>query len=232
MRCGWLYMFQISRSCCATFLSGMIVSQYIIYQGPVSFQECFRNRNFYYQDKTAMRPSYAYISKTEISYWTSSRSANVDDTALKHFSVCMDHIAVSSSHTHTNTHTHTHTHPPTHTHTHTHIYNDLISYKNGNIFRVTGHLCGVFNIRWWIPCTKASDAELCCFFDLGLRKRFSKQSWGWWFETLSHSLCRHYIVCIIGLTFKWLIKTFSNSLLIVLVFTSNPPFIIPDSDPT
>ena len=29
------------------------------------------------------------------------------------------------------------------------------------------------------------------FFDLRLHKRLSKQSWGWWFETLSCSLWRH-----------------------------------------
>ena len=29
------------------------------------------------------------------------------------------------------------------------------------------------------------------FFDLHLNKRFCKQSWGWWFETLSHPLWRH-----------------------------------------
>ena len=29
------------------------------------------------------------------------------------------------------------------------------------------------------------------FFDLCLNKRLSKQSWGWWFETLSHPLWRH-----------------------------------------
>ena len=29
------------------------------------------------------------------------------------------------------------------------------------------------------------------FFDLGLNKRLSKQSWGWWFGTLSRSLWRH-----------------------------------------
>ena len=29
------------------------------------------------------------------------------------------------------------------------------------------------------------------FFDLCLNKRLSKQSWGWWFETPSHSLWRH-----------------------------------------
>ena len=34
---------------------------------------------------------------------------------------------------------------------------------NGNIFRVTGHLCGEFTGHRWIPRTKASDAELWCF---------------------------------------------------------------------
>ena len=45
----------------------------------------------------------------------------------------------------------------------------------GNIFRVTGHLCAEFTGHRWIPCTKASDAELWCFFDLRLKKRLSNQ---------------------------------------------------------
>ena len=32
------------------------------------------------------------------------------------------------------------------------------------------------------------------FFDLCLNKRFSKQLWGWWFETASYSLWRHFNV--------------------------------------
>ena len=68
------------------------------------------------------------------------------------------------------------------------LYIDMMTSSNGNIFRVTGHLCGEFTGLWWIPRTKASDAELWCFFDLRLNKRLSKQSWGWWFETLSHPL--------------------------------------------
>ena len=32
--------------------------------------------------------------------------------------------------------------------------------SNGNIFRVTGHLCDEFSGLQWIPRTKASDAEL------------------------------------------------------------------------
>ena len=63
--------------------------------------------------------------------------------------------------------------------------------SNGNIFRVTGLLCGEFTGPRWIRRTKASDAELWCLFDLRPNKRLSKQSWGWWFETLSCSLWRH-----------------------------------------
>ena len=43
----------------------------------------------------------------------------------------------------------------------------------------------------WIPLTKASDAELWCFFYQGLNKRLSKQLWGWWFETPSRPLWRY-----------------------------------------
>ena len=58
---------------------------------------------------------------------------------------------------------------------------------NGTIFRVTGHLCGEFAGPRWIPLTRSFDV----FFDLRLNKRLSKQSWGWWFETLSHPLWYH-----------------------------------------
>ena len=35
--------------------------------------------------------------------------------------------------------------------------------SKGNIFRVTGHLCGEFTGHRWFPLTKPSDAELWCF---------------------------------------------------------------------
>ena len=40
---------------------------------------------------------------------------------------------------------------------------DMVTSSNGNIFRVTGPLCGEFTGNRWIPHTKASDAELWCF---------------------------------------------------------------------
>ena len=38
----------------------------------------------------------------------------------------------------------------------------VMTSSNGNIFRVTGPLCGEFTGQRWIPRTKASDAELWC----------------------------------------------------------------------
>ena len=39
----------------------------------------------------------------------------------------------------------------------------MVTSSNGNIFRVTGPLCGEFTGHRWIPRTKASDAELWSF---------------------------------------------------------------------
>ena len=38
----------------------------------------------------------------------------------------------------------------------------MMTSSNGNIFRVTGNLCGEFTGPRWIPRTKASDAKLWC----------------------------------------------------------------------
>ena len=43
------------------------------------------------------------------------------------------------------------------------ILHHMMMSSNGNIFCVTGHLCGEFTSPRWIPRTKASDAELWCF---------------------------------------------------------------------
>ena len=42
------------------------------------------------------------------------------------------------------------------------VFNMMTS-SNGNIFRVTGHLCGEFTGPRWIPHTMASDAGLWCY---------------------------------------------------------------------
>ena len=62
----------------------------------------------------------------------------------------------------------------------------VMTFSNGNTSRVTGPLCGKLTGHRWIPHTKASDAELWCFLWSA-----PEQSWGWWFEIPSCSVCRH-----------------------------------------
>ena len=62
--------------------------------------------------------------------------------------------------------------------------------SNGNIFRVTGHLCGNSLVPGEFPAQRPVTRSFYVFFDLRLNERLSKQSWGWWFETLSCPLCR------------------------------------------
>ena len=42
-----------------------------------------------------------------------------------------------------------------------------------------------------LPAQRPVSRSFDVFFDLRLNKRLSKQSWGWWFQTLSHPLWRH-----------------------------------------
>ena len=63
--------------------------------------------------------------------------------------------------------------------------------SNGNIFRVTGPLCGEFTGPGEFPTQRPVTRSFDVFFDLRLNKRLSKQPWSWWFETQSLSLWRH-----------------------------------------
>ena len=63
--------------------------------------------------------------------------------------------------------------------------------SNGNIFRVTGPLCGEFTGPGEIPTQRPVTRRFDVFFDLRPNKRLSKQPLGWWFETPSWSLWRH-----------------------------------------
>ena len=72
------------------------------------------------------------------------------------------------------------------------IHMHMMTSSNGNTFLITGPLCGEFTDHRWLPLTKATDAELWCFFfNLGRNKRLNKYSWGWWFKPPSSSLGRH-----------------------------------------
>ena len=67
--------------------------------------------------------------------------------------------------------------------------------SNGNIFRVTGPLCGEFTGPGEFPTQRPVTRSFDVFLDLRLNKRLNKQSWGWWFETLSRPFWRHRNEC-------------------------------------
>ena len=67
--------------------------------------------------------------------------------------------------------------------------------SNGNIFRVTGPLCGEFTGPGEFHTQRPVTQSFWFFFDLRLNKRLSKQPWGWWFETPSWSLWRQCNEC-------------------------------------
>ena len=72
-----------------------------------------------------------------------------------------------------------------------HFWRIMMTSSNGNIFRVTGPLCGEFTSPGEFPAHRPVTRGFDVFFDLRPNKRLSKQPWGWWFETLSSSLWRH-----------------------------------------
>ena len=63
--------------------------------------------------------------------------------------------------------------------------------SNGNIFRITGPLCGEFTGHRRISLTKSMTRSFNVFFDLRLNEQLRKQSIHRWFETPSRSLSCH-----------------------------------------
>ena len=85
----------------------------------------------------------------------------------------------------------------------------MMTSSNGNIFRVTGPLCGEFTGPGEFPTQRPVTRSFDVFFDLRLNIRLSKQPRGWWFETLSWSLWRHrngslFVVIFCGFLFAHL----------------------------
>ena len=68
---------------------------------------------------------------------------------------------------------------------------NMMTSSNGNIFRVTGHLCGEFTGPGEFPAQRPVTRSFDIFFEQRVNKGLSKQSWGWWCETLSRPLWRH-----------------------------------------
>ena len=71
------------------------------------------------------------------------------------------------------------------------IHFSMMTSSNGNIFPVTGPLCGEFTGPGEFPAQRPVTRSFDVFFDLRPNKRLSKQPWGRWFETPSWSLWRH-----------------------------------------
>ena len=67
--------------------------------------------------------------------------------------------------------------------------------SKGNIFGVTGPLWGNSPVTGEFPTQRPVTRSFGDFFDLRLKQRLSKHSWGWWFETQSRPLWRHCNVC-------------------------------------
>ena len=86
----------------------------------------------------------------------------------------------------------------------------IMTSSNGTIFRVTGPLCGEFlPVFGEFPAQRPVTRSFDVFFDLRVNKRLSKQSGGWWFETLSRSLWRHRNVnAILNDFFRWMNNLF------------------------
>ena len=95
--------------------------------------------------------------------------------------------------------------------------------SNGNIFRVTGPLCGEFTGPGEFPAQRPVTRSVGVFFDLRLNKRLSKQSWGWWYETPPWLLWRQcYDICrFIGS--DWSYRNVNDAH--IYIMTSDNPFV-------
>ena len=68
----------------------------------------------------------------------------------------------------------------------------MMTSSNGNFFRVTGLCAGNSPVTGEFLAQRPVTRSFDVFFDLRLNQKLNKQSWGWWFETLSRSLWRHW----------------------------------------
>ena len=71
----------------------------------------------------------------------------------------------------------------------------MMTSSNGNIFRVTGPLCGEFTGPGEFPTQRPVTRSFDVFFDLRLNNRLSKQWLGWWFETQCNGNPQAYLFC-------------------------------------
>ena len=67
----------------------------------------------------------------------------------------------------------------------------MMTSSNENISALLAVWAGSSPVAGEFPAQRPVTRSFDVFFDLSLNKRFSKQWWGWWFETLSCPLWRH-----------------------------------------
>ena len=95
----------------------------------------------------------------------------------------------------------------------------MMTSSNGNIFRVTGPLCGEFTGPGEFPAQGPVTRSFDVFFHLRLNKRLSKQPWGWWFETPAWSSWRHRNgLCRINMLLSSVRKDFNTWAISMLIF--------------
>ena len=67
----------------------------------------------------------------------------------------------------------------------------MMTSSNGNFSALLAICAGNSPVPGEFPTQRPVTRSFDVFFDLRLNKRLSKQSWSWWFETLSRPLRRH-----------------------------------------
>ena len=80
---------------------------------------------------------------------------------------------------------------PEKTYGHSLISIDMMTSSNGKFSALLAICAGKSPVPGEVPRQRPVTRSFDVFFDLRLNKRFSKQWWGWWFETLSRPLWRH-----------------------------------------
>ena len=107
--------------------------------------------------------------------------------------------------------------------------NVMMSSK-GNIFRVTGHLCGEFTGPRWILAQRPVTRSFDVFIDLRPNKRLSKHWWDWWFERASRPLRRQCQLCVIYKQASFSTRScmgkgkFDTKLLAIILYPVDPSY--------
>ena len=101
------------------------------------------------------------------------------------------------------------------------ITNTMNLYVGFDISLILANIIAIFTIGEF-PAKRPVTRSLNVFFDQRLNKRLSKQSWGWWFETLSRPLWRHCNVMSVAFIQEshWSYGTYKRTHLNVITLTA------------